>query len=190
MPQMVDVQQSLPVVVLHVIAAILTFVCVLTDFKYRKIYNIITIPGFVFLFLGSIASSAYSFNDVGVTLALCLLIYGILFQLRILGGGDLKLAAMLSTLFDWHRWLEFQMYVLIAFCAVGILVLLKEKKLKSFFTDLKRMGVEAFLRQFHRGAAVSVSFTHKTKAPMAFALFIGFIVSKLNLFIIGWNAIQ
>ncbi|WP_373231872.1 prepilin peptidase [Cohnella sp.] len=83
----------------HIVLLIVLSICVITDLKNRKIYNIVIFPAMVFAFLFHVLSDGWAglgFSLLGFTLGLAILI--IPFLMGGMGAGDVKLLALVGAL--------------------------------------------------------------------------------------------
>lgn len=93
--------------------AISLLICVYTDLRYRKIYNVITLPIALGAPLFWFATGGYSLNEIGLHLlvAACAFIFcAIWFRIGWMGGGDLKLYCALSLWFSWTEVMRLFLY--------------------------------------------------------------------------------
>jgi prepilin peptidase CpaA len=69
-----------------------------TDWKYRKIYNKVTVSGLLAgLFLSAFGNFPYSLGNALLASAVAFAIFFILFMLGQMGGGDVKLVAAIGA---------------------------------------------------------------------------------------------
>lgn len=83
----------------HIILLIVLLICVITDLKNRKIYNVVIFPALALAFLIHTLMNGWAglgFSLIGFTLGLAILI--IPFLLGGMGAGDVKLLALVGAL--------------------------------------------------------------------------------------------
>ncbi len=93
--------------------AIALLVSIYTDLRYRKIYNVVTLPIALAAPLFWFATGHYSFHDIGIHLItfVCAFAFCALwFSIGWMGGGDVKLYCALSLWFGWIEVLNLFLY--------------------------------------------------------------------------------
>jgi prepilin peptidase CpaA len=163
--------------------AILLFIALISDVKSYKIKNKVTVT---FMALGLITNFCYAKYKgligslLGVVVPLVLLI--ILYALRMLGAGDIKLFCALGAIFGVEHIIEIMAY---SFLAGGVIAF--------FFMLMRRNAKERFRHLFNYFKAVFLTFSFmeytefedkkdKGKFRFAYAVFAGtffFIIKTL-----------
>jgi prepilin peptidase CpaA len=116
--------------------AIALLVSVYTDLRYRLILNKVTLPIALAAPAYWYATGVYGFADIGMHVLTAIgvfVVFSIFFQLRMMGGGDVKLFSALSLWFVWDDVLQM---IFIASLFGGIVTLVfalnhKFRKLKG-----------------------------------------------------------
>jgi prepilin peptidase CpaA len=110
--------------------AIGLIVSMYTDVRYRKIYNVVTLPMALAAPLYWFATGDYGLQAIGLHLltALCAFIFCLLwFSLGWMGGGDLKLYTALALWFTWQQILMLFLYSAIIGLVVTVIALTHHK---------------------------------------------------------------
>jgi prepilin peptidase CpaA len=106
------------------------------DVRYRRIPNWLTVTGVV---LGLAMNTLIGSPEAGVMFALAGLgvafgVYVVLYALRAMGAGDVKLMAAIGALLGWERWFGiFFVTALIGGVMALMLVLARGRLKKTFF---------------------------------------------------------
>ena len=106
--------------------AIAMLVSMYTDLRWRKIYNVVTLPLALAAPLYWIATGDYGWSTIGMHLlvAACAFLFCLLwFSLGWMGGGDLKLYTALALWFSWQQILQLFLLSAIIGLAVTIVAL-------------------------------------------------------------------
>ena len=101
-----------------------------TDIKYRLIFNKITLPIALAAPLYWYATNDLSMSSVGIhllTAALAFAFFAMWFALGMMGGGDVKLFAVVALWFQWADVIRLVLYASILGAVVTILFLVIHK---------------------------------------------------------------
>jgi prepilin peptidase CpaA len=110
--------------------AIGLLVSMYTDVRYRKIYNVVTLPMALGAPLYWIATGDYGWHAIGMHMivATCAFLFCLLwFSLGWMGGGDLKLYTALALWFTWQQILLLFFYSAVIGLVVTIIALTHHK---------------------------------------------------------------
>jgi len=147
-------------------------ICLVTDVLYQKIYNIISVPGFLAgLAFNTIVNgwAGLSLSLWGTALGLGLLIFP--FALGYLGAGDVKLLAVIGTIKGYLFVIYTTVIMSLAGGVIGILILIYHRRLAAtllrFWRGLVTMVITGF-KVVDFG-----SDQEKTMFPYAIAIVIG-----------------
>jgi len=103
----------------------LLLVATVTDLKDQKIYNQTTYPGmFLGLFLSALFQGWPGVQHSVAGFLMCGLIMVICFVLFDVGGGDVKLIAMMGSFLGVHDGVEAMMWTFVLGSAAGIVILI------------------------------------------------------------------
>lgn len=117
---------------------IILIICLYTDLKYKKIYNIVLVPAAVFalainIYLGGLGGVVESLK--GMLLGMALLFFPFLHGG--IGAGDVKLLGVIGAFYGMNFvWLTF-LAAALAGGLISILVMLKER---NFIKRIKSVG--------------------------------------------------
>lgn len=93
--------------------AIALFVSIYTDFRYRKIYNVVTLPIALAAPLYWFATDNYSLAAIGIHIIVVTVAFGfcaLWFRIGWMGGGDVKLYCALALWFNWIEVMRLFLY--------------------------------------------------------------------------------
>ncbi len=110
--------------------AIGLLVSMYTDIRYRKIYNVVTLPMALGAPLYWFATGDYGWHAIGMHLfvAACAFTFCLLwFALGWMGGGDLKLYTALALWFTWQQILMLFFYSAVIGLVVTVIALTHHK---------------------------------------------------------------
>ncbi|MEC1523504.1 prepilin peptidase [Neobacillus niacini] len=119
---------------LNFILLIVLIICVVTDVKSRKIFNIITLPAIVagftyYLFTNGLGGFLYSGKGFLVGFSLLL----IPFMMGGIGAGDVKLLAAVGAIKGVNFVFYNFIFAAIVGGAIAFFIMLRRRELKSFF---------------------------------------------------------
>lgn len=120
------------------IVSVLIFIAVYHDIKYRKIPNILVIIGLFLAFLKLVLStlSVYERLDFMFGLLIPISTLFLLFRIRALGAGDVKLLAMIGFMVGSQRILPIIIYSMFMAGIYGIILIFIEKDLIKRYKSL------------------------------------------------------
>lgn len=110
--------------------AIALLVSMYTDVRYRKIYNMVTLPMALAAPLYWFATGDYGWHTIGIHLltAISAFLFCLLwFSLGWMGGGDLKLYTALALWFTWQQILMLFLYSAVIGLIVTVIALTHHK---------------------------------------------------------------
>lgn len=120
------------------IVSILVFIAVYHDIKYRKIPNLLVIIGLLIAFLKLILFTI-SLNEIlSFVLGLCIpiVILFLLFKIRTLGAGDIKLLAVIGFMVGSQRIVHIIIYSMFIAAIYGIILIFIGKDFKARYQSL------------------------------------------------------
>ncbi|SET33794.1 leader peptidase (prepilin peptidase) / N-methyltransferase/leader peptidase (prepilin peptidase) / N-methyltransferase [Oceanobacillus limi] len=125
--------------------SIILLISTYTDLKSRLIYNWITFPGMAYFLIYHLL---INFNDIFTYLLGFLIVGGICFFIAVvsnsLGGGDIKLFALLGLAFGWITGLYILFYSYLFAVIIALPLLLLKKIFPKKFT-VKEMPMAPFI---------------------------------------------
>jgi Flp pilus assembly protein protease CpaA len=146
-------------------------IATLTDLLFGKIYNWITIPTAV----GGILASYYFLGWPGVGQALLglscgILLYGWLFGLRVIGGGDVKLLMAFGAWASPEYTLEVALLGIVIGGAFAFVILLVSGRLAGFLFRLYNFLLSIFIKELEvQLPKVDKTFTMPFGIPLSIA---------------------
>lgn len=159
-------------ILLKIILVLLVGLCLITDFKYNKIYNKILLP---FIIIG-IVVNLITFGLQGGANSLLgsiipILVFSPFFIMRMLGAGDIKLFATIGCLMGWNFILNNIIYTFFIASIMAILIIISRKnflhRMKYLFSFLQNYLLSNNMLKYEKGEG---SF------PFAVAIFFGTIL--------------
>jgi prepilin peptidase CpaA len=146
---------SLPPQTVEMALLVLLLAAAVYDVRYRKIPNWLTVGGvIVAVVMNTLIGPPLA--GLGFTLrglAVAFTIYMVLYVLRAMGAGDVKLMAAVGAMVGWQRWLGIFFLSAIIGGVMAMILILARKRVKSTFwnlgfilTELKS-GRPAYLRK-------------------------------------------
>lgn len=124
--------------------AIALLVCMVTDLRDRKIYNVVTGPMALAAPLFWFATGEYGWGDIGMHIATGLAAFVfciVFFRIGWMGGGDLKLYTALALWFSWVEVVQLFLYGSIIGLLLTMIYLMRHKKLKKSGKAMTPYGV-------------------------------------------------
>ena len=146
-------------------------VATLTDLFFGKIYNWITVPTAV----GGILASYYFLGWAGVGqsllgLAVGMLLYGWLFGLRVMGGGDVKLLMALGAWAGPEYTAEVALLGILIGGAFAFVMLMVTGRLPGFIRRLHKFILTVFIKELEvEMPKVDKAFTMPFGIPLSIA---------------------
>jgi prepilin peptidase CpaA len=145
------IEFSVPPQKVEIVLLVMLVIAAIYDVRYRRIPNWLTVSGLVLgLAINAILpETGIVFSLVGFLLAF--VIYAILFSLRAMGAGDVKLMAAVGALVGFHRWLGiFFVTALVGGIMAMILIIARRRLKKTFFNvgfifSQMRIGKPAYI---------------------------------------------
>ncbi|MEH6993014.1 A24 family peptidase [Neobacillus drentensis] len=145
---------------LNIFLLLILIICVITDVKSRKIFNIITLPAIVtgllyYLFTNGL--EGFLFSGKGFIVGFLLLI--IPFIMGGIGAGDVKLLAAVGSIKGAMFVFYTFFYAAIIGGVIALVIMVRRKELKSFFQRL------FFFFVFIKGTEGALDLDKKDLAP-------------------------
>jgi prepilin peptidase CpaA len=156
------------------------FICLITDIKSRKIFNIITIPSIIFGFIFNIYTSGFDgflYSGNGLLMGFGLLI--IPFLLGGMGAGDVKLMGAIGALMGPN--FVFYSFIYTALFG-GVIALLIIIKTKGFINLLKSIYFNMILFRSNLG---SIIIPNERTSSISFPYGIAIVLGTLCQFVWG-----
>lgn len=158
---------------IEVVAAVIlgiSILAVFTDVKWGKIFNWTTFPtilsGIAYAYLNP--TSHVSDSLLGILAGL--FIFGWMFALRFLGGGDVKLLMAFGAWGGWHLTLEIALLAILLGGALSLLSLLVRGKLWKFAQKLYYFFLSLWVQELDPTLPkIDKSLTLPFAVPMALA---------------------
>lgn len=129
--------------------AIGLIISIYTDIRYRKIYNVVTLGIALVAPIYWYAVGDLGWTNIGIHLAICagtFIFFAIIFQLGMMGGGDVKLFAALALWFDWIATLQMVLWATLIGAVVTI-----------FFMTIHKLRQGVGRAQIPYGVAIALS---------------------------------
>jgi len=128
---------SLPPPAIRIFLELLVIVAAVWDVRTRRIPNWLTLPGVVLgvalnTFLFEINGLWFSLKGLG--LAFC--VYFVLYLLRAMGAGDVKLMAAVGAAAGWQNWLGILVLTSVAGAVAGLLLVAFKGRLRKTVGNL------------------------------------------------------
>ncbi len=114
--------------------AIALLYCIYSDIRYRKIYNKVTLPIALAAPLYWYATGTWGLHDIGMHLATGLAVFvffAICSSFGFMGGGDVKLFAVLALWFPWTEMGSLLIYASLLGAAVTVIFAITHKARKQ-----------------------------------------------------------
>jgi prepilin peptidase CpaA len=166
------------------ILLLLVLVAAVYDVRYRRIPNWLTVGG---VLAGSIANMLYAgWPGLGLSmagLALSFTVYILLYILRAMGAGDVKLHAAVGATVGWQNWLGIFVITSIIGALMSLIVIIQKRRFR------KTMWNVAFiLSQMKRGRpAYQENEELDVKSPKALGLPHGAVVAVGTMFFLAYS---
>lgn len=158
-----------------VVMTLMTLICAYTDLKVKKVYNVVTLP---LVLLGMIYHIAveggvgFLFSLFGIIVTLPLLL---LFSLRMLGAGDIKLLMALGAWWGMEALLLIGLYSLVVAGIIAFVIMLLRGNLKERFKVLLTYFLSVLL--LRKGLEYHVlSDAKSAHFPLAPAIALGLLI--------------
>ncbi len=124
-------------VALQALIVLVVVIAAITDIRTRRVPNWLTFSGVIVAialnaFLFELAGLWFSLKGLGVAFG----VYFILYLLRAMGAGDVKLMAFLGAAAGWANWLGILFLTAIVGGIVGILLVLTRGRLRKTFYNI------------------------------------------------------
>jgi prepilin peptidase CpaA len=164
----------------NIILVIILLICIITDIKYRKILNIVTLPAILFGIVFSLITSGlagFLFSGKGFIVGLSLLL--IPYLLGGMGAGDVKLmaaiGAMMGTSFVFYSFI----YTALIGGIIGLIIIFKTNGFKN--------TIKSFLFNvvFLRSSLGSIILSNDKKSSISFPYGIAIVLGTLCTLIWG-----
>lgn len=120
------------------IVSILVFIAMYHDIKYRKIPNLLVIIGLLIAFLKLILLTIPLDEKLSFIFGLCIPIATLflLFKIRALGAGDIKLLAVIGFMVGYQRIIYIIIYSMFIAGIYGIILIFLGKDMKARYKSL------------------------------------------------------
>jgi prepilin peptidase CpaA len=145
---------SLPPPGMEALLLTVVLVAAIYDVRYRRIPNWLTVGGAVLGLAGNTmeyGSPGLGFALVGMTVGFG--VYLLLYALRAMGGGDVKLMAAVGAIVGWHDWFGIFLVTALVGGAMALILAAKRGRLKKtlwnvgFILCEMKSGRPAYLRR-------------------------------------------
>jgi prepilin peptidase CpaA len=143
-------------------------VSVITDLSKKKIYNFTTFPAILIGFVLSVSNlGANGLLHSGFGFLIGLLLYGWLFFLRVMGGGDVKLLMAFGALGGAKFAVEVGLLGIMVGGCLAAVVLMTQGKMLDFIQRLQSFFVSLMVKEMK---PIFSGVDHKNKIPFGAAL--------------------
>jgi prepilin peptidase CpaA len=153
----------------------MTLICAYTDLKVKKIYNVVTLPMILLGMIYHIAIEGgvgFLFSLLGIIVTLPLLL---LFSLRMLGAGDIKLFMALGAWWGMEALLQIGLYSLMVAGIMAFVIMLLRGNVKERFKVLWTYFLSVLL--LRKGLEYQVlSDAKSAHFPLAPAIALGLLI--------------
>lgn len=156
-----------------VVVILLTLICSYTDWAKGLVYNAVTYSGVALGVLLSFVSPSPDPFSSFAGLAAALVVFGLLWYVRGMGAGDVKLLAAVGALKGLPFLLNSSIYILAIAAMVGVIVLAVRGRL---LRTLKWVGL-TFISLFIPGMSSPGLPGERTQIPFAPFVFIGVAIA-------------
>lgn len=163
---------------LNIVLVIILFVCLVTDIKYRKILNVVTLPTIVFGLIYNIIAmgfEGFAFSGIGLLVGLGLLI--IPYLLGGMGAGDVKLMASIGALMGTSFVFYSFIYMGLIGGLIALILIIKQRGLfNGVIRPLKYFFYKLVLFRSNLG---SVGFSTEKNPSISFPYGIAIVLGTL-----------
>lgn len=169
-------------------ASILVFAALISDIRFYKIKNWITIT---FISTGLITGYFLERNEgllnsfLGIVVPFILLFA--FYAIRMLGAGDIKLFCALGAIFGVKYIIEIMAYSFVAGGIISLVLMVTRRNARKRFLHLCNYFKMIFLLQSFKPYTDFEDRSDKGKVRFAFAIFMGTCVFILNSFLKVWT---
>ena len=130
---------TLPLPAIQVLLAAIVFVAAFFDIRYKRVPNWLTVPGVIlgialntFLSFFPTAGLLYSLKG----LALAFGVYFVLYLLRGMGAGDVKLMAAVGAAAGWQNWLGIFVFTAVIGGAAAVVLAVSKGRVRRTFQNM------------------------------------------------------